>query len=137
MFVFSRAKYERFLYSLSEQYPDILRSTLQLHTNSAQTALIRGTVYFNNGIELRIFEYIDISDGEIFEYSYAVYRHDVKIRWYDPQPHPENRALAANFPHHYHEEPDIKHNRITAVNITFTTPNLPSLISDCLALGNI
>ena len=135
MFVFSRTEYERFLYSLTEQYPDILRSTLQLHTNSARTALIRGTVYFKNGLELRLFEYVDTTDGEIFEYSYAVYRDGVKIRWYDPQPHPENPALAANFPHHYHEQPDIKHNRITAVNITFAVPNLPSLIDDCLTLG--
>ncbi len=134
MSAFSRAEYERFLYALPEQYPDILRSTLQLHTNSARSALVRGTIYFKNGMELRVFEYIDSADGEIFEYSYAIYQNNVKIRWYDPQPHPENPALAANFPHHYHEQPNIKHNRITAVNITFTVPNLPSLIDDCLAL---
>ncbi len=136
MVVFSHAEYERSLYSLTEQYPDILRSTLQLYTNSAKTALIRGTVYFKNGLELRVFEYVDITDGEIFDYSYAVYQDDVKTRWYDPQPHPENPELAKNFPHHYHEQPNIKQNRKTAVGITFTAPNLSVLIADCLGLGS-
>jgi len=133
--VFSRAEYERFLYSLPEQFPEISRSTVQLYTNSAKTALVRGAIYCQEGLELRIFEYIDLTDGEIFDYSYAVYRNGVKIRWYDPQPHPEDPALAATFPHHYHEEPDIKHNRKPAANITFSVPNLPALIADCLALG--
>ena len=75
-----------------------------------------------------------MTDGEIFDYSYAVYQDDAKIRWYDPQPHPENPDLIANFPHHYHEQPDIKHNRKTAVGITFLAPNLPALIADCLQL---
>ncbi len=134
MSIFSRAEYERLLYSLTESHPHILRSTLQLYTNSAKTGLVRGTVYFRHNLELRVFEYIDMIDGEIFDYSYAVYQDGVKIRWYDPQPHPENAALAANFPHHYHEEPDIKHNRKTAVGITFVVPNLSVLIADCLAM---
>ena len=134
MAAFSRAEYEHFLYSLTEQYPNIHRSTLRLYTNSAKTALVRGTIYFKNGLELRVFEYVDMIDGEIFDYSYAVYQDDVKIRWYDPQPHPENPALAENFPHHFHEERNIKHNRQPAPGITFTVPNLPTLIADCLAL---
>ncbi len=135
MSTFSRAEYERILYTLVEQYPDILRSTLQLYTNSAKTALVRGTIHFKNGLELRVFEYVDMTDGEIFDYSYAVYQDNVKIRWYDPQPHPENPALASTFPHHFHEPPDIKHNRQPAIDITFTAPNLSTLIVDCLALG--
>ena len=122
------------MYGLAEQYPEILRSTLQLYTNSATTALVRGSIYFRNGLECRIFEYIDLSDGEIFDDSYAVYRGGLKIRWYDPQPHPENQALAATFPHHYHEEPNIKSNRQPAVGILLRAPNLPTLIQDCLGL---
>lgn len=34
-----------------------------------------------------------------------------------------------------HEEPDIKHNRRPAPGISFTAPNLPKLIADCLSLG--
>ncbi len=50
-------------------------------------------------------------------------------------PHPENPALAATFPHHYHVEPDIKHNRHAAPDLSFSAPNLPTLIADCLALA--
>jgi len=84
---------------------------------------------------LRVFEYLDLTDGEIFDYSYAVFRGDEKIRWYDPQPHPENPALASTFPHHRHEPPDIKHNRKPAPGISFHAPNLPTLIKDCEELG--
>ena len=54
---------------------------------------------------------------------------------YDPQPHPENPDLASTFPHHHHEPPDIKHNRRPAPGISFQAPNLPTLIADCIALG--
>lgn len=134
MTLFSTSDYEKLLYSLAEQYPKISRSTIYLYTNSPKTAFIRGNVYFINGLELRVFEYLDLSDGEILDYSYAIYDGDEKIRWYDAQPHPENPSLASTFPHHYHEQPDIKHNRLPASGITFTAPNLPTLIADCLAL---
>lgn len=78
---------------------------------------------------------LELSDGELLDYSYTVIRSNEKIRWYDPQPHPENPDLAATFPHHRHEPPDIKHNRRPAPGISFTEPNLPTLIADCLALG--
>lgn len=88
----------------------------------------------SNGIELRVFEYLDFASGEILEYSYSVYRDKDKIRWYDPQPHPENPDLAPTFPHHYHAPPDIKHHRLPAHGISFKSPNLLTLIEDCLAL---
>ncbi len=135
MTTFSAADYEKLLYSLAEQHPEISHSTVHLYTNSAQTAFIRGSVYFLNGLELRIFEYLDLSDGEILDYSYAVYAEGEKIRWYDAQPHPENPKLATTFPHHYHEAPHIKHNRLPAPGITFTAPNLPALIADCISLN--
>jgi hypothetical protein len=131
---FSRSSYEQLLYSLPERYPDITHTTLRLYTSSAKTAFVRGSVYFSQGLELRVFEYLDLSDGEILDYSYAVYAQGKKIRWYDPQPHPENPSLAGTFPHHFHTEPDIKQNRQPAPGITFTPPNLPQLIADCLAL---
>jgi hypothetical protein len=49
----------------------------------------------------------------------------------------ENPALADTFPHHRHEPPDIKHNRLPAPGIGFDTPNLPTLIADCIALGEM
>ncbi len=133
---FSRAEYESLLYTLADRYPGVLGSTVRLYTNSATTALVRGNVEFRNGLELHVFEYLDLTDGEILDYSYTVLRGEEKIRWYDPQPHPENLDLAATFPHHRHEPPDIKHNRQPAPGITFHAPNLPTLIEDCIALGN-
>ncbi len=43
--------------------------------------------------------------------------------------------VAETFPHHFHDPPDIKHNRRAAHGITFTVPNLPTLIADCIQLG--
>lgn len=128
----SRRNYERFLYLLVDQNSEIQSSTLCLYTNSATTAFIRGSVWFRNGLELRVFEYLDLSDGQLLDYSYTVFRDDDRIRWYDPQPHPEDAELAATFPHHRHEPPDIKHNRKPAPGISFFEPNLPTLIADCL-----
>ncbi len=34
-----------------------------------------------------------------------------------------------------HDPPNIKRNRKPAPGITFTAPNLPQLIEDCIALG--
>jgi hypothetical protein len=133
---FSRADYESLLYTMTERYPGVSASTLRLYTHSATTAFVRGSVHFHNGLELRIFEYLDLTDGEIFDYSYIVLRGEEKIRWYDPQPHPENPDLVATFPHQLHEPPDIKHNRKPAPGIGFSVPNLPTLIADCVALGN-
>jgi len=140
---FSQTGYETLLYTLVERFPGVQVSTLRLTLNSKTTAIIRGSVFFENGLELRVFEYLDLSDGKIFEYSYTLYRGEQKIRWYDPQPHPDRPELAATFPHHYHEEPDpstssgqsIKHNRQPAPGITFNAPNLPALIEACRHLN--
>ncbi len=74
MSAFSRADYETLLYSLREQYPQVSTTTLRLYTNSATTAFVRGSVHFHNGLELRVFEYVDLTDGEILDYSYAILR---------------------------------------------------------------
>jgi hypothetical protein len=115
---FSRGEYERLLYSLADQYPGVIGSTLRLYTHSAKTAFLRGSVYFDGGLELRVFEYLDMADGEMLDYSYTVFRGDDKIRWYDPQPHPEAPTLAESFPHHFHAPPDIKHHRLPAPGIS-------------------
>ncbi len=132
---FSRGEYENLLYTLPSRYPQITTSTLRLYGNSATTAFVRGVVQFQNGLELRVFEYLDLTDGELLDYSYEVYRGEDEIRWYDPQPHPEDASLQSTFPHHYHQEPNIKQHRLPARDITSTAPNLPALIADCLALG--
>ena len=105
-----RTEYERFLYALPETYPEILNSTLKLYTNSSTTCLVRGSVFFHNGLELRVFEYLDLTDDELLSYSYTLFRSEERIRWHDPQPHPENSALAATFPHHVHTPAVIVYN---------------------------
>jgi hypothetical protein len=129
-----REEYERLLYSLSEIYPGIQASTLRLYSNSPTTCFVRGSLLFHNALELRVFEYLDLADGELLSYSYTIFQGEERIRWYDPQPHPESSELATTFPHHFHEPPDIKHNRKPAPDMSFTALNLPALISECINL---
>ena len=131
---FSRLAYEHLLYTLPSQYPEIASSSLHLFTTAATTGLVKGSVCFHNGLELRVRELVDLSDGEILDYTYDVFRGEEAVRWYDPQPHPENPELASTFPHHLHEPPNIKHNRKPAPGISFQAPNLSTLIADCIAL---
>ena len=144
-----RIDYETLIYGVAQNYAkDIQLSTLRLYSTSSLTARLQGEVFFENGLVLRVREYIDFRVNKIMDYSYTVYRGEDKIRWYDPQPHPENPSLATTFPHHFHEEPDpstsdpgrrsaqsIKHNRKPAPGISFDAPNLPTLIADCIRLG--
>lgn len=132
----SRPEYERLVYDLLDAYPEVVSSTLRLYSTSAFTAIVEGRVTLSNGLMLRIIEALDFKAGRIRHYSYTVFRGDERIRWYDSQPHPENEALTETFPHHLHEPPDIKHNRKPAPGISFTAPNLPTLIADCTALGD-
>lgn len=135
MAAFSRAAYENLLYSLADTYPAVTHSTLRLYPNSKTMAFVRGSVFFENGLELRVFESLDFTDGEILDYGYTVLYKEEKIRWYDPQPHPEIESLKSTFPHHRHDLPDIKQNREPAPGISFDAPNLETLIRDCVALG--
>ena len=132
----SRADYEALVYSIPENYPEhIQSSTLRLYSRSALAVVVEGEIRFLNGLVLKIREFLDFKQKRIVDYSYTVYQGEKKIRWYDPQPHPEIEILAATFPHHFHEEPDIKHNRKPAPGITFSAPNLPVLVEACAQLG--
>lgn len=131
----SRPEYEKLIHSLVDTHPDVVGSTLHLYSTSSLTAIVQGSVTLQNGLELRIIEALDFKDGRIRHYSYTVLRGEERVRWYDPQPHPEIPELASTFPHHRRDPPDIKHNRRPAPSISFTAPNLPTLIADCIALG--
>jgi len=131
----SREAYEHLVYTLPSSYSEIISSSLRIYTNSRTTCFLRGSIWFRNGLELRVFEFLDLSDARLLNYHYAVFRHEEAIRWYDPQPHPDDKELSSTFPHHYHEHPDIKHNRRPAPGIHFDTPNLDTLIRHCLELN--
>ena len=126
----TKPEYEQFLYNVVGQFQVVRHSTLHFFTTSSQAGLVRGSIHFHNGLELRVVEVIDFAAGELLDYSYTVYRGGERILWYDPQPHPNDPTLAETFPHHKHEPPDIKHNRRPASGISFDSPNLPKLIAE-------
>lgn len=130
-----RPEYEGLIYGLLDAYPEVVGSTLCMYSTSAFTAIVEGRVTLSNGLVLRVIEALDFKVGRIRHYSYTVFRGNEQIRWYDSQPHPDDAALAETFPHHLHEPPDIKHNRKSALDISFTAPNLPTLITNCIKLG--
>ena len=132
----NRADYELFIYNLPQKYAHQIESyTVQIYSVSALTAKVEGEICFKNGLLLKIREYIDFRVHLIRDYSYTLFQGEKKIRWYDPQPHPENETLKSTFPHHYHEEQNIKKNRKPAQGISFEAPNLPVVIEDCIRLG--
>lgn len=132
----SRAEYESLIYNLPDHHPtQIQRSTLKLYSVSARAAIVEGELFFYSGLRLRVLEVLDFKALQIRKYSYEVYSGNEKICWYDSQPHPEDPTLAPTFPHHLHQQPEIKHNRQPAPGISFYTPNWTTLIADCEALG--
>lgn len=90
---------------------------------------------FANGLRLRMREEMDFEAGLIVSYGYEVYRGDERLYWYDDFPHPNDPTLAANFPHHKHVPPDIKHHRVPAPNMSFAQPNLPALLEEIEETG--
>lgn len=130
----TRTEYEALVYNLPAMYSEIESSTLRLYSTSALTAFLEGELHFKNGLTLRVAEVIDYKNQRLQKYGYTILRGQEKLRWYDPQSHPENPALVETFPHHFHEPPDIKHNRRPAEHIRFDSPNLSNLIQACIEL---
>lgn len=93
----NKLEYERFLYGIAGQFAGVRHSTLHFFTTSSRAGLVRGSVWFDNGLELRVVEVIDFAAGELLDYSYTVCRNGEKLLWYDPQPHPHDPLLAALF----------------------------------------
>lgn len=131
-----RSEYEKLIYGLPDRFPEIASSTLRIYSTSASAGTLRGVIILKNGVGIEAVEVLDFATGIIRKYSYIIYRGKQKIRWYDPQPHPNNVELATTFPHHFHEEPDIKRNRKPAPGISFDSPNLPMLMEVCARLGD-
>ncbi len=124
------AEYEHFIYSLLDAYPVIHHSTLVLIRHGPAFAELTGTVEFDQGITLGVWEDLNFVRRVIQGYSYWVNRGEERLYWYDPQPHPDDQSLASTFPHHKHVAPDIKHNRVPAPGMSFEQPNLPFLIDE-------
>ena len=124
--------YELFLYTITEQFPAVKRSSLVFIRRGSTLARVTGELYFENGYRLVIRERILYHQlpAMIDWYGYEVWQDNDKLYWYDSQPHPDDPTLASTHPHHKHVPPNIKRNRIPAPNINFERPNLPVLIEE-------
>jgi len=128
----SAEDYELFLYTLTEQFPLLRRSTVTFIRRGASLARVAGELYFDHGIRLVVRERVLYNrlPMVIDEYGYEVWQGENKLYWYDSQPHPNDSILQSTHPHHKHIPPDIKHNRVPAPEMSFTQPNLPALIQE-------
>ena len=130
----SLSEYERFVYTLLQQYPFVLRSTLTVARRSRGIAMLTGELHFAQGYRLLVSELLTWDSGPVLiqRYGYEVWSANEKQYWYDPQPHPDDPSLASTPPHHKHTPPDIKHHRTPAPGLRFDGPNLPLLIEEIL-----
>ncbi|MCP4360502.1 MAG: hypothetical protein GY796_21040 [Chloroflexi bacterium] len=124
--------YEAYIYTLQQQYSAIRSSTLTVYRHGARVALVKGEMHFRYGYRLVVHERLEFESGalRLVRYGYEIWQGQNKLYWYDPQPHPHIPELASTDPHHKHVSPDIKHNRIPAPDLSFTSPNLPFLIQE-------
>ena len=128
--------YEFFLYALTDQFPSVLRSTVTLIRRGATLARVTGELYFDGGVRLVVRERLVYHRLPVVIdwYGYEVWRGNEELYWYDSQPHPSDPALQSTDPHHKHIPPDIKHHRIPAPKMSFSQPNLPTLIREIEAV---
>lgn len=124
--------YELFLYTLTEQFLSIHRSTMTFVRRGATLARVAGELFFEYGFRLVVRERLTHHPLPLHldEYGYEVWRGDEKLYWYDSQPHPNHPDLQSTHPHHKHIPPNIKHHRIPAPQMSFSQPNLPVLIEE-------
>ena len=130
--------YELFLYTLTDQFPSVRRSTVTLIRRGATIARVTGELYFGGDVRLVVRERLVYHRLPVVIdwYGYEVWRDNKKLYWYDSQPHPSDPTLQGTEPHHKHIPPDIKHQWIPAPAMSFTQPNLPTLIHEIEALIN-
>jgi hypothetical protein len=124
--------YEEFIYTLLQHFPVVVSSTLVVAHRGARMAVVTGEINFPNDYRLVVKERLTFDAGSLVltRYGYEVWCSSEKLYWYDSQPHPNDLALAATEPHHKHIPPDIRHHRIPAPGLSFTSPNLPVLIEE-------
>jgi hypothetical protein len=124
--------YELFLYTLSEQFPAIRRSTMRFIRRGSSLARVAGELYFDQDIRLVVRERVLYHRLPMLIdwYGYEVWRGAEKLYWYDSQPHPDEPLLQSTHPHHKHIPPDIKRHRVPAAEMSFVRPNLPALIHE-------
>jgi len=128
----SIVEYEEFIYDLPNNYSAIKFSTLVLKRFGNSVAEVSGTIFFKKNVKLIVKELIDFRSELIKTYSYAVNITGEKQYWYDDQPHPNIPSLQSTHPHHKHIQPNIKHNRIPAKNLSFNKENISFIINEII-----
>ncbi len=130
--------YELFLYTLTDQFAAVNRSTVTLVRLGATLGRVTGELYFECDVRLVVRERVVYNRLPVVinSYGYEVWHGNEKLYWYDSQPHQNDPMLQSTDPHHKHIPPDIKHHRIPAPAMSFTQPNLPGLIHEINALIN-
>ena len=123
----SLAAYSHFLAQTLEQ-PEVRHSTVRVWSDSTYTGIAEGEVLGPGNVRLRLREELDFAAGRITSYGYEFYRGEERLFWYDDFPHPDDPSLVSTFPHHKHLPPDIRHHRVPAPELSFSTPNLPFLL---------
>jgi len=128
--------YELFVYTIAEQYAGIIRSTVTFIRIGATLARTAGEIEFEEGSRLIVRERIvyDRLPALIDWYGYEIWKGTEELYWYDSQPHPDDLSLRSTDPHHKHIAPDMKHHRIPAPEMSFTSPNLPAIIAEMIEL---
>ncbi len=127
----SREDYEAIIYRITELSEYIEYSDLVLIHAGRKLATLTGNIYFQNDIRIQIREALDFDLEEwITGYGYVVYKGNEQQYWYDSQEHPNDPSLASTHPHHKHIPPDIKHHRVPAPHLSFSSANLPFLIKE-------
>ncbi len=128
--------YELFLYTITEQFSAVRRSTVTFVRMGATLARVAGELHLDEDIRIVIRERLLLHRSPISMdwYGYEIWKGRDKLYWYDSQPHPKDPTLRSSHPHHKHIPPDIKHNRIPAPNMSFDRPNLPFLIEEAASL---
>jgi len=88
--------YELFLYTLTERFSSLRRSTVTLVRRGSSLARVEGELHFDRGIRLVVRERLvfDRLPVVIAAYAYEAWQGDEKLYWYDPQPHPNEPASA-------------------------------------------
>lgn len=124
-------RYENLIYGIQAASSSIVSSNMVLQRRGKFYCWLVGDVQFAEGIRLEVAEALDFTtESFIRHYSYAVFRDDEKLYWYDSQAHPNDPSLQSTHPHHKHIPPDIKHHRVPAPNLSFTERNVPFLIQE-------
>lgn len=124
--------YELYLYTLTENFTSIKKSTVILVKRGASLARVSGEIHFEGNYKLAIRERLlfNCSPIVIDWYGYEIWRGNEKQSWYDSQPHPGEPSLESTYPHHKHVPPNMTRNRIPSPNMKFVPPNLTALIHE-------